>query len=96
MDTRMYLDALEKVLSRRYPVNRYHIGGYQESAVCLQSTNNGWIVYTGERGNHYSEISCDTVLKACLEFIRKMTHRVEDISAMETELLSLLVIKKTA
>lgn len=93
MDTKLYLEALEEVLSSRYPVNRYHIGGYQEAAVCLQATNNGWIIYTGERGNRYAEIKCDTVLKACLELIRKMTHRVEDVSIMETELLQLLFAK---
>lgn len=87
MDTKKCLDALELVMSKRYTKKVYNIGGYQEAAVCLQSDGNGWIVYNGERGNRYGEIRCDTVLKACLEFIRKMTHRVEDISAMEYELM---------
>ena len=87
MDTKKYLDALEKVMAARFPAKAYHIGGYQEAAVCIQSDSNGWVVYDGERGNRYNEIQCDTVLKACLEFIRKMTHRVEDISLMENELL---------
>lgn len=87
MDTKKCLEALEQVMAKRYPSKMYHIGGYQEAAVCVQSSSNGWIVYNGERGNRYGEVQCDTVLKACLEFIRKMTHRVEDISAMENELL---------
>ncbi len=87
METKKYLEALEKVMSNRYPTQMYHIGGYQEAAICLQSEKSGWIVYNGERGNRYDEIHCDTILKACLEFIRKATHRVEDISAMENELL---------
>lgn len=87
MDTTMYLDSLEKVLSKRFPANRYHIGGYQEAAVCIQSCNNGWIVYNGERGNKYNVIECDTILMACMELIRKLTHRREDISAMENELV---------
>ncbi len=91
MDTKKYLDALEKIMSERYPAEMYHIGGYQEAAVCIQSDKTGWIVYNAERGNHYDEIHCDTILHACLEFIRKMTHRVEDISNMETMLLELVV-----
>lgn len=94
MDTKKYLDALEQVMSKRYPSKLYHIGGYQEAAVCIQSDSSGWTVYNGERGNRYAEIKCDTVLKACIEFIRKMTHRIEDISAMENELL--LLIAKAA
>ena len=92
METSTFLEALEKVMSERFSSKLYHIGGYQEAAVCIQSYSDGWIVYNGERGNRYAEVKCDTVLKACLEFIRKMTHRVEDISDMEKELL-LLVAK---
>ena len=87
METKRILKALEVVLSKRYPARSYSIGGYQEDSVCIQSDQFGWIVYNGERGNRYNEIKCDTVLKACLEFIRKMTHRIEDISIMESELL---------
>ncbi len=87
MDTKKYLMALEDVLSQRYPKSLFCIGGYQEAAVCVQSNHTGWIVYNGERGNKYDEIFCDTVLEACLEMIRKMTHRVEDISSMENELI---------
>ena len=91
MDTKKCLAALEEVMTKRYPAKMYHIGGYQEAAVCIHSSSNGWIVYNGERGNRYGEVQCDTVLKACLEFIRKMTHRIEDISAMENELLMSIV-----
>ena len=87
MDTKEILGALEQVVSARYSMNRFCIGGYQEAAVCIQSDYNGWIVYNGERGNRYGEIRCDTVLMACLEFIRKLTHHTEDVSAMEKELL---------
>lgn len=90
MATKGYLDALEIVISRRYPKRMYNIGGYQEESICLQSNENGWLVYNGERGNRYAEIKCDTVLKACLEFIRKFTHRAEDISSMENELIAVL------
>lgn len=90
METKRYLNALEKVISKRYPDRFFNIGGYQESAICMQYESGRWVIYNGERGNRYNEMECDTVLKACLEFIRKMTHRVEDVSAMENELLLFL------
>lgn len=90
METKKYLDALEKMISKRYSHQMYCIGNYQEAAICIQIDADGWLVYNGERGNKYNEIKCDTVLKACLEFIRKFTHNAEDISAMEDELIMLL------
>jgi hypothetical protein len=86
--TEDYLDALQKVLEKRYPASAYSMNGYQECAVCIQSEDGKWVVYNAERGNRYEEIVCDTVLKACLEFIRKLTHRTEDIAVMEGELLN--------
>lgn len=87
MDTNKVLNALESVIKKRYPSTAYHFGGYQESATCLQYENACWVIYNAERGNRYDEIKCDTILEACLMFIRKMTHRIEDISIMENELL---------
>ena len=72
----------------------YSLNGYQESAVCLQSSEAGWIIYNGERGNKYNITKCNTVLSACLEFMRRFTHKTEDLSIMETELLNNL--RKTA
>ena len=86
-EERKCLEALEAVVSKRYFIRDYHIGGYQEEAVCLEADNSGWTVYTGERGNHMGEVRCDTILQACSEFIRKLTHLDEDISSMESELL---------
>lgn len=93
MVTKNYLEALEVVVSRRYSRKMYSIGEYQEAAICLQSEKNGWIVYNGERGNRYCEVECDTVLRACLEFIRRFTHKTEDIASMENELISILCSK---
>ena len=87
METEKYINALDLVLSKRYPIKSFCLHGYQECAVCLQPQDGKWIIYYGERGNRYDEIESDTVLMACLNVIRKLTHRTEDISAMETELL---------
>lgn len=90
MATKNYLEALDIVISKRYSRKMYNIGEYQEAAICLQSNEAGWIVYNGERGNRYGEIQCDTILKACIEFIRKFTHNAEEISDMENELIIIL------
>ncbi len=87
MDTQRYLEALKNVMEKRFPATDYCIGGYQEEAVCIQPSQNGWLVYCGERGNHYEQVECDTVLSACLVFIRKMTHIKDDIINMENDLL---------
>ena len=92
----MYLTALDKVLSKRYSHNTYSLNGYQESSVCMELEDDGWIVFNGERGNSYDVVECDTILKACSEFIRKMTHSTEDISLMENELLDGLTNSKRA
>ena len=93
METVFAMDALNKVLSKRYPTNSYCIGGYQEEAVCIEHNSDGsggWSVYNGERGNQYDKVVCDTDLEACLEFIRRMPHNTDDIAAMEEELIALL------
>ncbi|MCR5282508.1 MAG: hypothetical protein K6E18_03990 [Lachnospiraceae bacterium] len=41
MDTKIILDALKQVVSARYPMNSFCIGGYQEEAVCIQSDYDG-------------------------------------------------------
>jgi hypothetical protein len=87
METQKYLDALEVVLSKRFSYEEYCLHGYQECAVCLQPDGGKWIVYCGERGNRYNEVECDTVLMACLNVIRKLTHKTEGVSAMENELI---------
>ena len=89
MDTKKYIEALDMVLRKRYESREYSLNGYKEEAVCL-TYDKGWIVFNGEHGNRYDEIRCDTILKACMEFIRKMTHKTEDISIMENEFLVFL------
>ena len=88
--TKDYISALEQVLSRRYDRNEFCLDGYQECSVCLQYDNGKWVVFDAERGNRYDEVFCITVLEACLNVIRKMTHQAEDISSMERELIVLL------
>lgn len=91
MATEKYLNALERVLSERYLKSEYKIGGYQESSVCMETSDNSWIVYNGERGNRYNVVDCDTVLRACLGVMRKLAKDKTNIEVMEDELLQLIV-----
>ena len=92
--TKEILKTLEKVVSMYYPTSGFCIGEYQEEAVCLQAENDGWVVYTGERGNRYGEARCDTLLLAVSIVFRKFTHRTEIISEMEREFLQRLCVAK--
>ena len=69
-----YLKVLEQVIKKYYPARRYKIGGYQEESLCLEKNNDEWIVYNGERGNHYNERRLLTVEGACDAFVMSLTH----------------------
>ncbi len=86
-DDQKYLDALNKVMRKRFSATIYCIGGYQEESVCMEPSDNGWLIYHGERGNRYNSYFCDTILYACLTFIRNISHDVSEISDMEAEFL---------
>lgn len=88
--TTRYIDALQVVLQGRYPGDSFCLAGYRECAVCLERNGASWVVYSGERGNHYDEMQCDTVLMACLQIMRKMSNNVEEISALEREFIDML------
>jgi hypothetical protein len=89
METSKYIVALEAVLVKKFPLDSFSLNGYQKCAVCLQYVKDKWIVYCGEKGNHYDEVQCDTILMACLNVIRKLTHKTN-------ELLENLYCQKTA
>lgn len=95
--TTRYIDALQVVFQGRYPVDTFCLTGYRECAICLERNGARWVVYSGERGNRYDEVQCDTVLMACLQIMRKMSNNVEEISTLEREFIDMLCIPpKTA
>lgn len=87
------IHVLQKVLEKRFTVADFSLDGYQECAVCLQRDGNKWLVFLGERGNHYEEIRCNTTLEACLRLIRKLAGNSEEISAIEAEFFLGLELK---
>lgn len=96
LSTNSYIDALNDVLKSRFPANTFSLNGYQECSTCMQFMDGNWVIFDGERGNRYDEIYCDTILQVCLAFIRRMTHRKDDISAMENELNENISAEKIA
>ena len=83
-------NAVEQVLRSRYSEDLYSLNGYKECATCLQQEANQWILYNGERGNRYDIVACDTLLEACIQFFRMMTHNHADIISMEGEFIQSL------
>lgn len=49
----------------------YRIGEYGEEAVCLERKDNGWIVYTGERGKQNRVVRFALVRDACIEVLKR-------------------------
>lgn len=87
IEDKSYLYALASVLERHFPDSDYSLNGYQESSVCIQFEDDAWMIYIGERGNHYEEIKCNTPLQACVEFLHRMTHTKDEVSLLESELI---------
>lgn len=84
--TDQYLKALKDTLERRYDESSYQIGFFQNGATCIQYQKDGWVVYKGENGNCLDEKWYNTVLMGCLQFIRRLTDKVEEISEMEEQI----------
>jgi hypothetical protein len=90
MPNEKYFKALDKVLKDRFSVRYYSLEGYQEEATCLKEVDGEWIVFQGERGNHYNEETCNTPLLACLTMLRHLTHKTNELREMEEEFLNIL------
>ena len=90
MDEKKYIRALEQVLLKRYPQNYFCVGRYQESAVCIEKNDTGWIVYVGERNQKQFEVDCVTILEACLELFKKLVSDRNELAVIENEFMKLL------
>ena len=51
------------------PKSYYSIGKYSDEAVCIENTKDGWIVYEGDRGNHYNETKHDDFCEAACQML---------------------------
>lgn len=80
-------DVLE---SNGIPNYYYHVGGYAEECVCLERTDKGWEVYTGERGNRYDAMTYSDVFSACKRVLDKVAESDEQFQKMQNEYLRLI------
>ncbi len=90
MDEKRCFRVLETILSKRFPSHYYMIGGYGESALCIEKAGLKWIVYNGERGNKYNINELDTIIQACMFFIKEMAEDIDELKEMENEFIRLL------
>ena len=90
MDEKRCFKALEMILSKRFPSHYYAIGSYGEAALCIEKRDRKWIVYNGERGNQYNVKEFDTIIQACMFFLKEMSENVDELKEMENELIHLL------
>ena len=87
-----YIDTLESVLQKRYYKDEYSLHGYQEDALCLEERiDHTWEIFSGERNLHHFVVLYDSLLLACLVFIRKMGRTDTDIYEMQNEFLNALM-----
>ena len=66
------IDALEKLLEGSVPDTDYCIYGYCDDAICLQKDGALWVVYAGYRNQKLEIEKYNTLIEACLGFIRKI------------------------
>ncbi len=91
---KMYLDALERVLSSRFSIYEYKIGEYQECATCIEKEKDEWIVYDAERGVRLREERSELIAEACMMLLKKMTIDEQEITSMTEEMFKYVLIKK--
>ncbi len=80
-------DVLE---SNGIPSYYYHVGGYAEECVCLERTDGGWEVYTGERGSRYDARTYDDVRSACKRVLDRVAESDAQYRKMLDEYMRLL------
>ena len=86
----VYFEALDKILTKRDYGTEYSLHGYKDCAICVQCINDKWLVYNGERGNHYEEIVCSTPLEVCVNVIHRISVDYDEKTDMEEELIKIL------
>ena len=85
------IDTMEAVLEGNgIPHHLFCVGRYAEESVCVEKTNDGWIVYDGERGNKYDLVKCERLVDACLQVFNRTAESDEQYKKMMAEFSSRL------
>ena len=79
------IQSLKAVLNRHFSDRLFNFDRYKEWAICMQKDDGKWLVYQAEKGNHYDEEVCLSVLEACLHIIRKATCLESEIALLDEE-----------
>jgi len=90
------IESLKAVLNRHFSDELFYYGDYKEWAICLQREGKKWLVYHAERGNHYDEEECLSILDACLHVIRKATCIESEIALLDEEFYNELIGRQIA
>lgn len=75
----MTKDELFRVLEKRgIPLDSYSLdGGLQDDRLCLDRTQQGWIVYYSEMGKKTNEIGFSSEEAACDYFYKRITEIIK-------------------
>ena len=68
------LTLQERLEKLKIPKECYSLGKYKEEALCLEKTQNAWIIYEGERGNRYNLENYENETGACIAFLEKIEN----------------------
>lgn len=79
----LYLFILRATLNTIYPPFVYSIGEYQEATCCIEKSENGWLIYSGERGNKYQTKEIADIRDACLYYIEFVGRSEDDRTTLK-------------
>lgn len=71
--TNTVIRLLEKLIEEYAPNCRFSLHGYIDDGVCMERTDDGWMVYTGSRGNKDAAEDFADIKDACVEVIKRIT-----------------------
>ena len=94
--TLICINSLKKILNNHFSDRLFSYDGYKEWAFCMENDGDKWLVYQAERGNHYDEVVCYSVLDACLHMIRKATCIASEITILDKEFFAEISGQKIA
>ncbi|MBQ9503375.1 MAG: hypothetical protein IJU93_00020 [Lachnospiraceae bacterium] len=67
------MKALQEICSDNFNDDEYSLNGSAESAVCLEKTTDGWMVYEKEKNSKNDTFFYDNIVEACLDFLRRLS-----------------------
>lgn len=62
----------EKLINAKIPKEYYNLNGYKEEALCMERSDNIWLVYEGERGNKFNVEEFNNEADACIAFLKRI------------------------